>query len=300
MRILTALISICLLACNNPIKDPTNAKESKGGKVISPQKNTIFELPEELAEISGITFLNDSVLVAIQDEQGILFYYNLPQKRVIKTQHFGEEEDYEDLVRVGDDLYVITSKGTIIQISDFQSTSPEIITYITPFTRDNDVESLGYDKANDRLLIGPKEFGLTRDKTSKYIYAFNLATKSFIEKPAYTIKLSEIESQFQGDALEESSKKFLKALGNNNMNKVFRTSALTVHDDTGEIYVLSSINGLIAILTPEGQIKKLVSFDGPEYIQPEGIAFAPNGKLYISNEGGKSGIGNIIELTHEN
>jgi uncharacterized protein YjiK len=122
----------------------------------------------------------------------------------------------------------------------------------------------------------------------------------FQSAPIYTIRLAQIESQFEGDALEESSKKFLKAIGNQNMNKVFRTSALTINEKTGETYVLSDINGLILILTPEGTLRKLIQFSGPEYKQPEGIAFSPNGKLYISNEGKKSGIGNIIELIHEN
>ena len=84
------------------------------------------------------------------------------------------------------------------------------------------------------------------------------------------------------------------------MNKVFRSSALTINERTGELYILSSINGLILIMSPSGKISKIIQFTGPEYKQPEGIAFSPNGKLYISNEGDKSGIGNIIQIIHEN
>lgn len=299
MRNLVLCLSFCLLACDNPLKESASGQSGNESKITVPHKKAVNELPDELNEISGITFLNDSVLVAIQDEQGILFYYNLKQGKIIKTQVFADEEDYEDLVRADEDMYVVTSKGTLIEISNFQSLKPEIASYITPFNRKNDIEGLAYDKKNNRLLIGPKEYGLTNDKRSKHIYAFDLNTKTFINEPAYTIKLPEIENQFHGDALEEGSKKFLKALGNHNMNKVFRTSALTVHEQTNDLYVLSSINGLIAVLSPEGQMKKIISFAGPEFIQPEGISFAPNGKLYVSNEGGKSGKGNIIEITHE-
>ncbi|MHB1177111.1 MAG: SdiA-regulated domain-containing protein [Daejeonella sp.] len=297
MKISILLIFLALLSCNKPVAD-TGAAENE--KVITPQKNKIHELPGELSEISGITFLNDSVLVAIQDEEGILYYYDLKQNRVIKKQVFAGDGDYEDLVRAGNDMYVITSDGIMSQIKNFQSLNPVYKIIPTPFSKKNDIEGIAYDAKNNRLLIAPKEHGLDHDKTTKQIYGFDLKTMKFQTKPVYSIPLAEIESQFEGDALEESSKKFLKALGNQNLNKIFRSSAITVNEQTGEIFVLSSLNGLIIILSPDGLLKKIIQFSGPEYKQPEGIAFSPNGKLYISNEGGKSGIGNIIEITHEN
>ncbi len=297
MRISILLAFLVVISCNNPI---TDAEADNNNKVVSLKENKVHELPGELNEISGITFLNDSVLVAIQDEEGILYYYDLKQNRVIKKQTFAGEGDYEDLVRAGNDMYVITSEGIMSQIQNFQSLNPVYKIIPTPFSKKNDIEGMGYDAKNNRLLIAPKEHGLNQDKTTKQIYGFDLKTMKFQASPVYSIPLSEIESQFEGDALEESSKKFLKALGNENMNKIFRSSAITINDQTGEIFVLSSLNGLIIILSPQGLLKKIIQFSGPEYKQPEGIAFSPDGKLYISNEGGKSGIGNIIEITHEN
>ncbi len=299
-RIFTLLFIIALASCNNPIADPKTIKINQNEKLVKALKNNIHELPEELSEISGITFLNDSVLVAIQDEEGMLYYYNLPQNKIIKKQSFAGQGDYEDLVKVGNDMYAITSEGVISQIKDFESSNPVLKTYTTPLGKTNDIEGMGYDAKSHRLLIAPKEYGIDQDKTSKQIYGFDLKTMTFQSKPMYTIKLSEIEAQFQGDAFEESSKKFLKALGNQNMNKVFRSSAISVNERTGEIYILSSLNGLILILSPKSTISKIIQINGPEYKQPEGLAFSPGGKLYVSNEGGKSGIGNIIEIIHEN
>jgi len=299
-RLITLLLPLALISCNNPIKDKIAEERKANEKVVSPEESTVHDLPKDLNEISGITFLNDSVLLAIQDEEGIIFYYNIKQNKIIKKQTFADNNDYEDLVIAGNDIYTITSKGLIHQIKDFESSKPVVKSYKTAFTEKNDIEGLAYDAKNNRLLIAPKEAGLDKDKTTKEIYGFDLKTMTLQSKPVYTIHLSEIEAQFKGDALEESSKKFLKALGNHNMNKVFRSSALTVNEKTGETYILSAINGLILVLTPEGVLKKLIQLSGPEYKQPEGIAFSPMGKLYISNEGGKSGIGNIIELQHEN
>jgi uncharacterized protein YjiK len=299
-KLFVLLLVLALISCNNPIKEKIVVGDKSNEKVVAPEESTVHDLPEELNEISGITFLNDSVLVAIQDEDGILFYYNLNQKKILKKQPFADKDDYEDLVKAGKDMYTITSKGLIHQIKDFESSKSVVRSFKTPFSEKNDIEGLTYDAKKHRLLIAPKEAGLDKDKTTKEIYGFDLKTMTFHSAPVYTIHLAEIEAQFEGDALEESSKKFLKALGNHNMNKVFRSSALTIDEKTGEIYILSAINGLILVLTPEGILKKLIQFSGPEYKQPEGIAFSPNGKLYISNEGNKSGIGNIIELKHEN
>jgi uncharacterized protein YjiK len=299
-RILILIFIMALTSCNNPIAEEKTEVPAKNGKVISPTDSKINQLPEELSEISGITFLNDTVLVAIQDEEGILYYYNLPQNKIIRKQTFAGSGDYEDLVKAGKDMYVITSGGIISQIKNFDSTNPVLTNISTPFTEKNDIEGMAYDAKTHRLLIAPKELGLEGNKTTKEIYGFDLKTMKFQTTPLYSIKLDEIEAQFQGDALEESSKRFLKAIGNQNMNKIFRSSAITINDRTGEIFVLSSLNGLIIILSRQGTLKRIIQFSGAEYIQPEGIAFAPNGKLYISNEGGKSGIGNIIELTHEN
>jgi uncharacterized protein YjiK len=300
IRISTLLIIMAFISCNNPIADKNATEYKSNEKVVSLKKNKIHELPEELSEISGITFLNDTVLAAIQDEEGMLYYYNLKQNKIIKVQTFAGPGDYEDLVKVGNDMYVITSDGLISQIKNFESSNPILKTFPTPFNKKNDIEGLGYDAKNNRLLIAPKEHGLNKDQTTKQIYGFDLKTMTFQPDPIYTIHLNEIESQFHGDALEESSKKFLKALGNQNMNKVFRPSALTINERTGELYVLSSINGLILIVSPKSEIKKIIQFTGPEYKQPEGIAFSSNNKLYISNEGDKSGIGNIIQIIHEN
>jgi len=300
IRFSTLLTLFALASCNNPIAEDKGVNAKEDEIVISPIDNKINELPPELSEISGITFLNDTVLVAIQDEEGILYYYNLPQNRIVKKQTFAGSGDYEDLIRVGRDIYVITSEGILSQIKNFESVNPILQPILTPFSKKNDIEGMAYDSKNHRLLIAPKEYGLDQNKTVKQIYGFDLRTMKFQTEPAYSIRLEEIEAQFQGDALEESSKKFLKAIGNQNMNKVFRSSAITIKESTGEIFVLSSLNGLIIILSPDGKLTKIIQFSGEEYKQPEGIAFAPNGKLYISNEGGKSGIGNIIELTHEN
>jgi DNA-binding beta-propeller fold protein YncE len=54
------------------------------------------------------------------------------------------------------------------------------------------------------------------------------------------------------------------------------------------------------MLTPDGKMSQIIQFEGKEHKQPEGLAFSENGKLYVSNEAGKKGKSNIIELEYAN
>lgn len=296
------MLALLTFSCNNPMKKSEKSADTSSSEkeVQETESGKFFELPSELKEISGISFLTPDVVLAIQDEEGILYHYNIKDKKVIKEFEFGKPDDYEDLVRVDKDVFVVGSNGTIIQIVDFESATPQIKKFKTALKKENDIEGLAYEPANHRLLLGTKANGLDNDENTKAIYAFDLKTMQLNSTPVYQLKLAEIESYFKGDALVESSKKFLKALGNQNLNKIFRTSAITVNPKNNMIFILSSINNLIAVLTPDGKLSHIIQFEGKEYKQPEGIAFAENGKLYISNEAGKSGNANIIELEYAN
>jgi DNA-binding beta-propeller fold protein YncE len=192
-------------------------------------------------------------------------------------------------------LYAVNSDGVVYEVKDFKkSGKSNAVKFSTPFTGKNNIESLAYDPQKNRLLIAPKDKGLDNDK-DREIYELDLKTRKLNNTPVYSISLKQIEDYFKGDALEESSKKFLKVIGNKNLNEVFRPSALGIHPVSHEIYVLSSINNLVAVLAPTGTLRKIIELQGPEFLQPEGLAFAPNGQLYISNEG-KGGKANIIRL----
>ncbi|NEU09862.1 hypothetical protein GZH53_16170 [Flavihumibacter sp. R14] len=301
-KLFLILLAAVVISCNNPLKNKNNSDENTQtvNKVIEPENLKLFEVPAELREISGISFLDNDIVLAIQDEKGILYQYDIKNEKILHEFEFGEPDDYEDVVRVDKDVYIVMSNGTIIQVKNFLSEKPQVTKFKTALTKDNDIEGLGYEPQKKRLLLAAKADGMDKDENTKEIYGFSLATMTLDSTPAYSIRLNEIESYFKGDALEESSKKFLKALGNRNINKVFRPSAVTVEPKTNKILVLSSINNLIAVLTPDGKISEIIQFEGKDYKQPEGLAFSDNGSLFVSNEAGKNGKGNIIELKYAN
>lgn len=289
------LLVLFFISCGN--SDSHQVKSTGKAPIISEVKNTVI-IPRELKEISGISFANDSTVVAIQDETGYMFLFDLTKEAITRQWQFGDAGDYEDVAVAGNTVYIVSSSGTIFQIDNFLTKPSPARKFKTPLTEENNIEGLAWDKKNNRLLLAAKDKGL-KNQDDKEIYAFNLATNRLDPEPVYTIKLNEIEAFFQGDELEEASKEFLKALGNHKLNKVFRTSALTYHPKTGELYVLTSLNNMIAVLSPStGQIQQIIELVGPDYNQPEGLAFTSDGRLFVSNESnGKKA--NIIEINYE-
>ena len=80
--------------------------------------------------------------------------------------------------------------------------------------------------------------------------------------------------------------------------KKFAPSALAIHPVTHDIYVISSAGKQLLVLSADGNIKESHQLTSKQFKQPEGMAFAANGDLYISNEG-KGGEGNILLFPYQ-
>ncbi|MDF3076694.1 MAG: hypothetical protein K0S09_583 [Sphingobacteriaceae bacterium] len=299
-KYLALLLATILFSSQYSCSQKQKSSEETGKQPDDASAKTVMSVPNELAEISGISFIDSNALVAIEDEEGQLYYYDVTAQKVTSKKEFGPAGDYEDVAVAGQDIYVVDSSGKLYLIKNYRTGDHKAEVINTEFNGKNNIEGLAFDAAKNRLLLAVKDKGLDDNvKDTKEIYEFSLATKKLNTTPVYSILLKDIEAYYHGDGLEESSKKFLKALGNENMNKIFRTSALTINPKTSEIYLLSSINNLIAILTPEGKIRKMMHLNGKEFSQPEGIAFSPStGKLFVSNEGKNKSDANIVEVVY--
>lgn len=129
----------------------------------------------------------------------------------------------------------------------------------TGIPKGEDIEGLCADAANNRLLIASKHKGK--------IYAYEPGTGALKE-------LWKIDE------------------------KKFAPSALAIHPLTHEIYVISSVSKQLLVLSVDGKIKETHQLTGKQFKQPEGMAFAANGDLYISNEG-RGGDGNILLFRYQ-
>jgi uncharacterized protein YjiK len=144
------------------------------------------------------------------------------------------------------------------------------------------MESLVADTLKNRLLFTVKD----KDPNSeayKGIYAFNLETKQTSSLPVLKIPLdSSIFKPKDADDDVEASNNFFP-------------SDMAIHPKTGHYYILEGKYPQMLIMDSLGKPLKLHRLYKESFAQPEGITFAPDGTLYISNEG-KNGTANILEV----
>lgn len=253
-----------------------------------------FKLPGDLEEISGLGISPDGKkLVAVQDEDGKLFFINRINGEVVKEFKFWKDGDYEGVEWVGNKVYVVKSSGTIYEVTDFDEKEPPVEKYNFFLDSDNDVEGLGYDAQNDRLLLACKaKAGKEGEfKYKKGIYSFDLDSKELAESPTYFVNLDSVNNYLQKEPAIRKLEKLLEFFDPSEPFS-FAPSGLAVHPLTGNLFITSSVGKLLMVLNQEGAILHIEKLDKDIHRQPEGLCFAHDGTLYLSNEG-KGGRGRI-------
>lgn len=223
-----------------------------------------FTLPSRLNEVSGQSFLSDSVLVAIEDERGRIYQISATSGEVIGHVTFAGSGDYEDIAVVGSVAYVLRSDGVVFRVA-LDSAEPESERFETSLSENDDTEGLAFDARSRSLLIAPKE----RSGSAVSIYRFELESGSLIDSPWLTLPEATLEP-------------VLKRIGRK--SKDFKPSAIAVDVRSDDIYLLSSTGKALLITSRDGEIRHAVALDDDRLRQPEGLAFNENGDLYISSE----------------
>ncbi len=295
LRSVPALASLFLLMsfCKSPDFNYKNSLYALG----NPDQK--FTMPASLEEISGISWTGKGTLACIQDENGIIYCYNLEKEKVVSEVKFGKDGDYEDISVVKNTAYVLKSNGHIFRVKNFKKDKIKVKRYKTLLSKKNDAEGMFYDSSENRLLIACKG-SPSIEKENPYkgyraVYSFDLETKQMLEEPAYLIDLRKIDSYKDQGNFTQFSSKLAKILGITDPYASFRPSGIAIHPLTDEIYIISSVGKLLAVLDREGFILDVHALDPNLFRQPEGICFSPEGDLYISNEG-KGGKGYILKF----
>lgn len=253
-----------------------------------------MSMPEVLKEISGLSMHNDRYLLAVQDEAGTLFVIDQQTGSVKRDIPFGKPGDYEDVEIVGKDVYILKNTGTLTLIQNVDT--PQQITELfnTVLNKENDVEGLGYDAANHRLLLACK--GKAGNAPSlqnrKAIYGFDLKTRTLDSVPLITIGQPEIQKYLKAHANEERLEKVFEFFADTNQFE-FSPSAVAVHPHNGNLYLLSAVGNIFMVINFQGEVVYLEKLKGKVHEQPEGLCFDSKGGLFISNEAGKEVAGMI-------
>lgn len=244
------------------------------GKVVK------IEMKKKLKEISGIHYLKDDLLAAIQDESGKIFTVNFTNGEIIKELEFGGKGDYEDLTLDDEFYYVLESSGKIYKVprsGDISNTR----TYEIPFQKKMEFESIFLDRVANKLLMICKNCPGKKNNALKYAYAFDIKEATFADDPVFSVDVSVLPASVNFEGTD------------------IKPSASAIHPLENKLYLLCSVGKVLLICDLNGKIEQALALNPEIYNQPEGITFSPNGDMYISNEAGDNDQGNILQVKYE-
>ena len=238
-----------------------------------------WELPHELEEVSGIHWIDDEKIACVQDEDGIIFIFDLNASEVVKEYKFAGSGDYEALTYMDGEYWVAESNGKLFNVKDLEGREEEAEEFELDFEYRNNIEGLAV-KDDGTLWLAVKDRNLDNSGDYKGIYSYDPSRKKLNFDPV--LKISYKDFAF-------------KRLKTGNPRKLVRPSDLAFHPLNDDIYVLDAEFQKFLILNESGKIKALHLLDPEEFSQPEGLCFSPSGRMFIANEG-LGGSPNIIEI----
>lgn len=244
-------------------------------------------LPEELLEVSGLSYAGKEAFYMVQDEEGIVFSWNRDSQTLAKKQYFAKPNDYEGIEVVKDQIYVVKNTGTLYYMPKSDEDSLKAIKVNTFLKGDNDIEGLGYLPEENLLLLACKEPFLEKGQTNKdirSIYAFDVKTNTLRESAWLYLNVYQLEKEMAKLPQTEDIKK-VRNLFHPEKRKSLAPSGIAVHPLTGHIYILAHRSQLLMVLSKTGKMLTVYHLDRKLFSQPEGICFKEDGELYISNEG---------------
>ena len=227
-------------------------------------------LGKSLNEISGITYnIEDSSLLAISDSKKKVFEISLKKQKLkdYTADVVPPDQDLEDIVKVNSSVYILSSKGLIYEVPAKASDTTGLRSYPFWATNPNDFETMYYDAGVNSLIILCKNCASDKGYQMRSAYRFDLQTKTFDTAVFYSISTTEV-------------KKLLK-----NDDAKFDPSAAAIHPVNKRLYILSSAGNLLVITDTRGKPIEAFNLNPDKHPQAEGIAFAPDGEMYITNEG---------------
>ena len=231
---------------------------------FEPEGSLRIKLPGELQEISGLTMTDDGRMFGHNDEKGFVYQIDYTVGDIVKKFSLGkkyEREDFEGIAFANNTFYVVSSNGDIYEFEE--GNDGESVTYNvieTDLKSKFDVEGLCFDPETNSLLLACKGYPGKGFKRQKAVYSFSLDEMKLEKEPRFLIDLSEIKKMFNPSGIERSP-------------------------NTGTFFIIAANGNAIIEISKEGKLIDEKKLPPIIHEQPEGITFAPDKSLIISDEG---------------
>jgi uncharacterized protein YjiK len=258
LRLGTALI-LCgrASACGSEPQAPPAAAETTFQQ---------WSLPVQLREISGLALTRDQRLLAVADEEAIVYEVDYEAGRLIKSYAFGRpvvREDFEGIAVLGDRVWLMTSDGDLYWAPEGENGEQVSFERIeTGIGRECELEGLASIAEPPSLALLCKD-GRKRKKLR-------------------------IHRWEPGNGIVSETKLPEKAMEDAIGAKRIRPSGLEIDPATGDWIVVAAAQRAVFRVGADGEFRGVIMrLNGDRHRQAEGIAITADGRLLIADEGGR-------------
>lgn len=238
------------------------------------EPDQVLTLHSDLDEISGLSYY-EGKLYAVQDEKGVVYTLNISTGDIIDVKKCWKSGDYEAIEVIDGFVYILKSNGNIYKSPLGDLSEATTIKIDLGLDKDSNFEGMAYNSASQTLLIAAKRTEYTNEKE---IYCLPINKLGTISEPCYLVNDQMLQDELMKSKISWSEKIAHK------ISYSFNPSAIAVHPQNGDIYILSSPVHQLLLLTKDWKFKKILQLDQELYKQPEGICFDADLNLYIGNE----------------
>lgn len=275
MRTLLPLLFCAVIAsCSQTNGQGEKMASPAGYDLNTPVKIT---LSQDLKEISGIRIDEaNKQIIAVNDEEGKFYRIDMDGKIAGKAFKFAKKGDFEDLDFDGTYWYAVKSSGEVHRVS--LAFNDSFTTRVFPFTETGiEFETICFDKNRQKIfLISKTPKGLKDGRVPAYV-------------------LDTTAAGFQYEALYSPDSAAITTI-RGKAKSSFKPTSAAIHPVTGELYVIS-VNDRLLVVMNNGEVKQVFKLEKSSFRQPEGICFAANGDMFISNEA-QDAIANILHFKY--
>jgi uncharacterized protein YjiK len=263
VKSLVVTFSLLCLACV-PAASPGQEATSTLANYDLESRPEPWVMPGRLDEISGLAITADGRLFGHNDERATVTEIDRITGEAGKRFSLGDpimEGDFEGIAIVGERFFLITSQGMLYEFREAgdRETSPHRVTD-TDLGAICEAEGLDYDPADDALLIACKTS--TPDLGTIVIYRLPMDPS----RP----RLEPIEIQ----------RSELPAF---HVREDFQASSIAV-TPSGSLLLASAAPEALLEVDRSGRVIGGFDLPGGRHPQSEGLAFGPDGTLFIADE----------------
>ncbi len=245
----------------------------------------VSSLPYELREVSAVTSHGLDQVACVQDEDGIIFVYDLLSNSIVDQINFSGPGDYEGLAKVDSIFYVLRSDAQLFKL--YRQADSVIVNDSRLNITSQDNESLCYDARNKRMLLTPKsKLGSGPEfRGNRAVYEIDIESGKLNQTPVFTIEVEDLKNYALLNNIPLPRKEVNLLTDSIDYYLKFKPSAIAVHPKTDEIYIISAVDRTLAVFDKSGNIMNFITLDPVLFNKPEGLTFLSNGDLVVTNEG---------------